>query len=127
MAQLAKYHRRRPDRISEQEAQQYLLHLIQERKLACLSCNVAAREEIEALLQKTIRAAWTSTPSSAWWATGRSARRCATSERCPHCHRGTLRLIAKVTPPSSAPYTGFGDSSAGFPSPHCGSRRIPIA
>jgi len=43
VAQLAKYYRRRPDRISEQEVQQYLLHLIQERKLAWSSCNVAAQ------------------------------------------------------------------------------------
>jgi len=88
VAQLAKYYRRSPDRISEQEVQQYLLYLIQERKLAWSSCNVAAqglrffyrvtlkkseaqfaipharqpqklpqilaREEIEALFQKTI-------------------------------------------------------------------------
>ncbi|OGA68711.1 MAG: integrase [Betaproteobacteria bacterium RIFCSPLOWO2_12_FULL_65_14] len=88
VAQLAKYYQRTPDRISEQEVQQYLLYLIQERKLAWSSCNVAAqglrffyrvtlkkseaqfaipharqpqklpqilaREEIEALFQKTI-------------------------------------------------------------------------
>lgn len=88
VAQLVKYYRRSPDRISEQEVQQYLLYLIQERKLAWSSCNVAAqglrffyrvtlkkreaqfaipharqpqklpqilaREEIDALFQKTI-------------------------------------------------------------------------
>jgi site-specific recombinase XerD len=88
VAQLAKYYQRSPDRISEQEVQQYLLYLIQERKLAWSSCNVAAqglrffyrvtlkkseaqfaipharqpqklpqilaREEIEALFQKTV-------------------------------------------------------------------------
>jgi len=43
VAQLAKYYRRRPDRISEQEVQQYLLYLIQEKKLAWSSCNVAAQ------------------------------------------------------------------------------------
>jgi integrase/recombinase XerD len=88
VAQLAKYYRRAPDQISEAEVQQYLLHLIRERKLAWSSCNVAAqglrffyrvtlkeneaqfaipharqpqrlpqilaREEIEALLSKTL-------------------------------------------------------------------------
>jgi site-specific recombinase XerD len=43
VAQLAKYYRRSPDRIGEQEVQQYLLYLIQERKLAWSSCNVAAQ------------------------------------------------------------------------------------
>ena len=43
VAQLAKYYQRTPDRISEQEVQQYLLYLIQERKLAWSSCNVAAQ------------------------------------------------------------------------------------
>lgn len=41
VAQLAKHYRRRPDRISEREIQQYLLYLIEERKLAWSSCNVA--------------------------------------------------------------------------------------
>ena len=43
VAQLAKYYRRSPDRISEQEVQRYLLYLIQEKKLAWSSCNVAAQ------------------------------------------------------------------------------------
>jgi integrase/recombinase XerD len=38
---LAKYYRRSPDQINEQEVQQYLLHLIEERRLAWSSCNVA--------------------------------------------------------------------------------------
>jgi site-specific recombinase XerD len=88
VAGLAKYYGRRPDRINEQEVQKYLLHLIEERKLAWASCNVVAqglkffyritlkrseaqfviprarapqklpqilsREEIAALLQKTV-------------------------------------------------------------------------
>ena len=40
VAKLAKYYSRRPDRISETEVQRYLLHLLQERKLAHSSCNV---------------------------------------------------------------------------------------
>ena len=41
VAQLAKHYRRRPDRLTEAEIQGYLLHLIEERKLASSSCNVA--------------------------------------------------------------------------------------
>ena len=43
VAGLAKHYRRRPDQVSEAEVQQYLLHLIQERKLAWSSCNIAAQ------------------------------------------------------------------------------------
>ena len=43
VAGLAKYYGRRPDRIGEKEVQNYLLHLIEERKLAWSSCNVAAQ------------------------------------------------------------------------------------
>src|SRR5438034_6154077 len=43
VAKLAKYYRRSPDRINEQEVQNYLLHLIEERKLSWSSCNVAAQ------------------------------------------------------------------------------------
>ena len=43
VAGLAKYYGRRPDRVSEQEVQSYLLHLIEERKLAWSSCNIAAQ------------------------------------------------------------------------------------
>ena len=43
VAGLAKYYGRRPDRVSEAEVQKYLLHLIEERKLAWSSCNVAAQ------------------------------------------------------------------------------------
>src|SRR5713101_7478937 len=73
---LAKYYGRRPDRLSEAQVQSYLLHLIQERKLAWSSCNIVAqglkffyrvtikrtqaqfgiptaREEVAALLEKT--------------------------------------------------------------------------
>ena len=39
---LAKYYRRSPVQVTEQEVQQYLLHLIEERRLAWSSCNVAA-------------------------------------------------------------------------------------
>src|SRR6266571_3682664 len=40
---LAKYYGRRPDRLSEAQVQSYLLHLIQERKLAWSSCNIVAQ------------------------------------------------------------------------------------
>lgn len=43
VAGLAKYYGRRPDRVSEAEVQKYLLHLIEERKLAWSSCNVVAQ------------------------------------------------------------------------------------
>ena len=42
VAGLAKFHGRSPDRITELECQSYLLHLLQERKLAHSSCNVVA-------------------------------------------------------------------------------------
>jgi site-specific recombinase XerD len=42
VAKLAKFYGRRPDRISEAECQRYLLHLLEERKLAHSSCNVVA-------------------------------------------------------------------------------------
>ena len=41
VAQLAKYYRRRPDRISEREIGRYLLYLIEERKLSWSTCNIA--------------------------------------------------------------------------------------
>jgi site-specific recombinase XerD len=41
VAAMAKFYRRSPDRIEEHEVQRYLLHLIQERKLAWSSCNIA--------------------------------------------------------------------------------------
>jgi site-specific recombinase XerD len=41
VAKLAKFYSRRPDEISEAEVQRYLLHLLEERKLAHSSCNVA--------------------------------------------------------------------------------------
>jgi len=42
VAALAKHYSRSPDRISQEEIQRYLLHLLTERKLAPSSCNVAA-------------------------------------------------------------------------------------
>jgi len=41
VAKLARFYSRRPDQISEAEVQRYLLHLLEERKLAHSSCNVA--------------------------------------------------------------------------------------
>ena len=41
VAKLAKHYGRRPDQISETEVQRYLLYLLEERKLAHSSCNVA--------------------------------------------------------------------------------------
>lgn len=43
VAGLAKYYGRRPDRIGQQEVQNYLLHLIEQRKLAWSSCNIVAQ------------------------------------------------------------------------------------
>jgi integrase/recombinase XerD len=40
VTRLAKFYGRRPDQISQEEVQRYLLHLLQERKLAHSSCNV---------------------------------------------------------------------------------------
>jgi site-specific recombinase XerD len=42
VVKLAKFYRRSPVRITEPECQSYLLHLLQERKLAHSSCNVVA-------------------------------------------------------------------------------------
>ena len=39
---LTRYYRRSPEQLTEQEVQRYLLHLIEERKLAWSSCNVAS-------------------------------------------------------------------------------------
>lgn len=41
VADLARYHHRSPDQLSEREVQQYLVHLIEERQLAWSSCRVA--------------------------------------------------------------------------------------
>ena len=41
VAGLAKFYRRSPDQITHDEVQAYLLHLIQERKLAWSTCNIA--------------------------------------------------------------------------------------
>ena len=38
---LAKYYRRSPERITDRDVQQYLLHLMQERKLSWSTCNIA--------------------------------------------------------------------------------------
>ncbi|MGB3934968.1 MAG: site-specific integrase [Burkholderiales bacterium] len=43
VAGLAKHYGRRPDRINETEVQNYLLHLIEKRRLSWSSCNVAAQ------------------------------------------------------------------------------------
>ena len=40
VAAMAKFYRRSPDQIEEEEVQRYLLHLIEERKLAWSSCNM---------------------------------------------------------------------------------------
>jgi integrase/recombinase XerD len=42
VAKVAKFYGRSPDQITEPECQSYLLHLLQERKLAHSSCNVVA-------------------------------------------------------------------------------------
>ena len=42
VAKLAKFYGKSPDQISEPECQRYLLHLLEERKLAHSSCNVVA-------------------------------------------------------------------------------------
>ncbi len=42
VAKFAKFYGRSPDRITEPESQSYLLHLLEERKLAHSSCNVVA-------------------------------------------------------------------------------------
>jgi integrase/recombinase XerD len=41
VAAMAKFYHRSPEQISEVEVQRYLLHLIQERKLAWSTCNIA--------------------------------------------------------------------------------------
>lgn len=41
VADLAKHYRRPPDQLSEREVKQYLVHLIEARKLAWSSCRVA--------------------------------------------------------------------------------------
>jgi site-specific recombinase XerD len=41
VAGLAKYYGRSPEQVSQAEVQRYLLHLIEERKLAWSSCNIA--------------------------------------------------------------------------------------
>jgi integrase/recombinase XerD len=41
VAAMAKFYRRSPDEVNEVEVQRYLLHLIEERKLAWSSCNIA--------------------------------------------------------------------------------------
>jgi len=41
VAELARYYRRPPDQLTDREVQQYLLYLIQERKLAWSSCRQA--------------------------------------------------------------------------------------
>ena len=50
---LAKYYRRAPDNLSEAEVQAYLLHLMQERKLAWSSCNIV-RHGLRFLYQVTL-------------------------------------------------------------------------
>lgn len=40
VAKLAKFYGKGPDQITEEEVQRYLLHLLQERKLAHSSCNI---------------------------------------------------------------------------------------
>ena len=41
VAAMARFYQRGPEQVSEVEVQRYLLHLIQERKLAWSSCNIA--------------------------------------------------------------------------------------
>jgi site-specific recombinase XerD len=54
--QLVSYYKRSPVNITEQEAQNYILHLVQEKKLSWSSCNVAVssiRFFYKAILKKT--------------------------------------------------------------------------
>lgn len=57
VAALAKHYGRSPDRISQEETQRYLLHLLTERKPTPSSCNVAERRRPPArrLLERTSR------------------------------------------------------------------------
>jgi site-specific recombinase XerD len=42
VARMARFYRRSPERVSEQEVQAYLLHMMQEEKLSWSTCNIAA-------------------------------------------------------------------------------------
>lgn len=42
VARMARFYRRSPEQISEQEVQAYLLHMLQEEKLSWSTCNIAA-------------------------------------------------------------------------------------
>ena len=42
VSRLAQFYRRSPEQLTDREVQAYLLHLIQERKLAWSTCNIAA-------------------------------------------------------------------------------------
>jgi len=54
VAKLAKFYGRGPDQISEAEVQRYLLHLLQERKLAHSSCNIVC-SALEFFYRTTLR------------------------------------------------------------------------
>ena len=41
VARMARFHRRSPEQVSDQEVQAYLLHMIKEQKLSWSTCNVA--------------------------------------------------------------------------------------
>ena len=43
VAAMAKFYRRSPDQINEAEVQRYLLHLIEERRLAWSSCSLVIK------------------------------------------------------------------------------------
>ena len=44
MVHLARHYRRSPEQITDEEVQAYLLHLVQDRKLAWASCSLANRQ-----------------------------------------------------------------------------------
>ena len=54
VAGLAKFYRRSPERITEPECESYLLHLLQDRKLAHSSCNVVA-SALQFLYRNTLK------------------------------------------------------------------------
>ena len=54
VVKLAKFYGRGPDQISEAEVQRYLLHLLQERKLAHSSCNIVC-SALEFFYRTTLR------------------------------------------------------------------------
>ncbi len=118
VAAMAKYYQRSPEQVSEVEVQRYLLHLIQERKLAWSSCNITVN---------ALKFCYHVTSSGSRLSSKSRARASPEAASDPGTRRG--RTLDRVHPQSQAPrhaddHLRGGAAGLGAVSPEGGRHRI---